>query len=186
MEATCEEISEHGSFTAERVARRAGTSVATFYVHLPTKTVALTAAFAKVMDELVEVVEAHLQVDGLQRAGLEAMMQAFVEASVAFFTSRSLVMRKGLAGLPDSQELRRVYRDHEALAFERFVDFISNGQAHGFIRSGNVDELARIFLVLSQGLNNPLLLDQEARSTLSSKMTDVFVGWLGPSCETDP
>ena len=43
VKATGDEIAESGSFTAERVAARAGTSVATFYSHLPTKDVALTA-----------------------------------------------------------------------------------------------------------------------------------------------
>ena len=92
IEATCDELSESGSFTAERVARRAGTSVATFYVHLPTKEVALVAVFERVMGELVSVVERQLRVDALLEQGLEALMADFVLASVEFFSQRMHVL----------------------------------------------------------------------------------------------
>jgi AcrR family transcriptional regulator len=178
IEATCEELSESGSFTAERVSRRAGTSVATFYVHLPTKEVALVAAFERIMGELVSVVDQHLKVERLLESGLEALMGEFAEASIDFFSERMLVMRAGLAALPESRELRQVYREHEGLAFEGFSRFISLGQSAGQIRSGRVEELARTFLVLSQGLNNPLLFDPEARASLSVHLTNVLAGWL--------
>ena len=178
IEATCEELSESGSFTAERVSRRAGTSVATFYVHLPTKEVALVAAFERIMGELVSVVDEQLKVEKLLESGLETSMYEFVEASIDFFSRRMLVMRSGLAALPDSRELRQVYREHERLAFEGFSRFISLGQSAGQIRAGDPEELARTFLVLSQGLNNPLVLDSEVRSSLPRELTIVLTGWL--------
>lgn len=180
IEATCEELSETGSFTAERVAQRAGTSVATFYVHLPAKDVALAAAFGRVMEELVSVVEGHLQVERLLEQGLEALIRSFVEASIDFFSTRSLVLRCGLAKLPESRELRHVYREHQALAFAHFTRFVSLGQAAGRIRAGSVPLLARTLLVLSQGLNNPLVLDDEVRAQLPGELTRVMVGWLEP------
>ena len=178
IEATCDELSESGSFTAERVAKRAGTSVATFYVHLPTKEVALVAVFERVMGELVSVVDQHLKVERLLESGLEALMGEFVEASIEFFSERMLVMRAGLAALPESRELRQVYREHEGMAFEGFSRFITLGQSAGQIRSGRVEELARTFLVLSQGLNNPLLFDPEARASLPGHLSGVLTGWL--------
>ena len=181
IEATCDELSESGSFTAERVARRAGTSVATFYVHLPTKEVALVAVFERVMGELVAVVENQLRVEALLEHGLESIMRDFVQASIDFFSQRMHVMRAGLAALPDSRELRQVYREHEGLAFEVFSRFVSLGQSAGQIRSGPPDELARTFLVLSQGLNNPLLFDAEARSVLPAHLTRVLAEWLAPT-----
>lgn len=181
IEATCDELSESGSFTAERVARRAGTSVATFYVHLPTKEAALVAVFERVMGELVSVVEEQLRVDVLLERGLEPLMGDFVQASILFFSQRMHVMRAGLAALPDSRELRQVYREHEGLAFEVFSRFVSLGQSAGQIQPGPSDELARTFLVLSQGLNNPLLFDTEARSVLSAHLTRVLAEWLAPA-----
>ncbi|MEE3328080.1 MAG: TetR/AcrR family transcriptional regulator [Myxococcota bacterium] len=178
IEATCDELSESGSFTAERVAKRAGTSVATFYVHLPTKELALVAVFERVMGELVSVVDQQLKVERLLEYGLEPLMGEFVQACIDFFSERMLVMRAGLAALPDSRELRQVYREHEGLAFKGFSRFISLGQAAGQIRSGSVEELARTFLVLSQGLNNPLLFDPEARLSLPGHLTSVLAGWL--------
>jgi len=178
IEATCEELSESGSFTAERVARRAGTSVATFYVHLPTKEVALVAAFERIMGELVSVVNEQLKVEKMLESGLDTLMYEFVEASIDFFSRRMLVMRSGLAALPESRELRQVYREHERLAFEGFLKFVSLGQSAGQIRPGDSEQLARTFLVLSQGLNNPLVLDPEVRSSLPRELTIVLTGWL--------
>ena len=178
IEATCDELSESGSFTAERVAKRAGTSVATFYVHLPTKEVALVAVFERVMGELVSVVNQNLKVERLLESGLETLMGEFVQASIVFFSERMLVMRAGLAALPESRELRQVYRQHEGLAFEGFARFIALGQSAGQIRSGPTEELARTFLILSQGLNNPLLFDAEARASLPAHLSRVLAGWL--------
>lgn len=184
VEATYEEISETGSFTAERVARRAGTSVATFYVYLPTKDAGLTAAFKRVMQELVEVVESQLDVEPLLEYGLEKVVASFIEASVAFFSTRSLVLRCGLAKLPESRDLRNVYREYESVAYEHFTRFVALGQAAGRIRSGSGPELARTFMVLSQGLNNPLVLDGEGRERLLLDLTRVMVLCLEPVSDT--
>jgi len=184
IDATCAELSDTGSFTAERVARRAGTSVATFYVHLPTKDVALTAAFQRVMQELVEVVENHLEVEFLLEHGLDTLIRSFVGASIDFFSDRALVLRCALARLPESRDLRRVYREYEAVAFEHFTRFVSLGQAAGRIRAGSVPHLARTLLVLSQGLNNPLVLDDEVGDELSTELTRVMVACLEPASDS--
>ena len=136
------------------------------------------AAFERIMGELVSVVDEQLKVEKLLESGLETSMYEFVEASIDFFSTRMLVMRSGLAALPESRELRQVYREHERLAFEGFLRFISLGQSAGQIRPGDPEQLARTFLVLSQGLNNPLVLDSEVRSSLPRELTIVLTGWL--------
>ena len=155
--ATVEEVAATGSFTAERVALRAGTSPATFYAHLPSKDVALAAAFSRVLDELNRDVEAGLRIEMLLDQGLARLCEAFVGSAVGFFRDRSLVFRCALARLPESRELRRIYRDHEAAALAATLRFVERGQAAGRVRAGDARVLATSILVLAQGLNNPLL-----------------------------
>jgi len=184
VECTGQEIAESGSFTAERVAARAGTSVATFYSHLPTKDVALTAAFNAAMDDLVEVVEARLTGEALLVDGLEAFARDFVDASLAFFAEKSLIFRSALARMPEYRPLREVYRAHQAEAFSRYARFIETGQAAGKVRAGDVEALARAFLVLSQGLNNPLALALAESDPLRAELAGLVEALLAPIPET--
>ena len=183
VECTGQEIAESGSFTAERVAARAGTSVATFYTHLPTKDIALTAAFDAAMDDLVEVVDARLTVDAL-RDSLHRFARDFVDASLAFFAEKSLIFRCALARMPEYRPLREVYRAHQAQAFSRYARFVELGQAEGKIRRGDVESLARAFLVLSQGLNNPLALGLTESDPLRAELAGMVEALLAPDSET--
>lgn len=183
VEATEAEISESGFFTAERVAARAGTSVATFYSHLPTKDDALTAAFSGVMDALVAVVDEHLKVERLLDRGLEGVSKDFVAACLDFFTARSLVFRCALARMPEHRPLREVYRAHESEAFSRYTRFVELGQAAGKIGSGNTETLARTLLVLSQGLNNPLALGLAETDPLGGQLARLIEILLAPGNE---
>lgn len=181
VECTGQEIAESGSFTAERVAARAGTSVATFYSHLPTKDVALAAAFDATMDDLVELVEARLAGEASLEDGLEAFARDFVDASLAFFADRSLIFRCALARMPECRPLREVYRAHQAQAFSRYARFIETGQAAGKVRPGDVEALARAFLVLSQGLNNPLALGLGEGDPLRAELAGLVQALLAPN-----
>ncbi|MDG2333265.1 MAG: TetR/AcrR family transcriptional regulator [Myxococcota bacterium] len=178
--ATRDEIAEAGSFTAERVANRAGTSVATFYIHLPTKDDALTATFGEVMDELVRVVEASLTRERLELQGLEVLSREFVDASLAFFGERSPIFRLALARMPEHRPLREVYRAHEAKAFSLYAGFIESGQSAGLLRAGDATVLTRSLLVLSQGLNNPLALGLEAEDSLRDELARLVIALLAP------
>ena len=180
VEATGEEIAETGSFSAERVAARAGTSVATFYTHLPTKDAALTAAFSAAMDEMVAVIEQHLAVETLLEGGLEELVQKFVQASLVFFSSHSLIFRLALARMPEHRPLREVYRAHESVSFSLYSRFIELGQAAGKIRQGDPLLLARAFLVFSQGLNNPLILGLAEGDPLGGELAALVVALLEP------
>ena len=178
--ATGEEIAESGSFTAERVAARAGMSVATFYIHLPTKDAALTAAFGEVMDELVSVVDAHLTAERLAARGLAGLAREFVAACLAFFSERSLVFRLALARMPEHRPLRKVYRAHEAVASARYARFIESGQATGELRVADPEILTRGLLVLSQGMNNPVALGLAEADPLREELAGLVVALLAP------
>jgi len=180
VKATGDEIAESGSFTAERVAARAGTSVATFYSHLPTKDVALTATFDLAMDEMVTVIDRHLGVEALLEVGLEKVATDFVRASVEFFSSNSLVFRLALARMSEQRPLREVYREHESAAFEKFSRFVELGQAAGKVRPGDPLLLARALLVFSQGLNNPRILGTDEDDPVVAEFAALVVALLGP------
>jgi AcrR family transcriptional regulator len=169
--ATATEIAENGSFTAERVAARAGTSVATFYAHFSSKDGALVAAFARVMDELTALVERELSLERLLDEGLGNLCRSFVEAGVGLFREHALVFRVALARVPESRPLRDVYRQHERAAHDRYRRFVELGQAAGRVRPGDPEALALALLVLTEGLNNPRLLgasDATAGSSAAS------------------
>jgi len=156
--ATAAEIAKSGSFTAERVAARAGTSPATFYAHFASKDGALVAAFSRVMDELLAMIDRELSLERLLEQGLAAVCRQLVEEGVSFFTEQALVFRVALARVPESRELRDVYREHERAAQARYLRFVELGQAAGCVRRSDPEPLALAFLVLTEGLNNPKLL----------------------------
>ena len=160
--ATAAEIAEHGSFTAERVAARAGTSPATFYAHFCSKDGALVAAFSRVMDEVTALVERDLSLERLLDEGLRALCRQFVLEGVALFREHALVFRVALARVPECRALREVYREHERAAHDRYRRFVELGQAAGRIRAGDSEALTLALLVLTEGLNNPRLVGAPA------------------------
>jgi AcrR family transcriptional regulator len=180
IEATCDEISEAGSFSAERVSARAGVSVATFYAHLPTKEAALAAAFSNAMDEMLSMVRRELRIERLLEAELSILAGSFVRAALEFFSARSLIFRHALARLPESPALRRVYRSHESECLACYGHFIELGQSAGKIRPGEAEVLARALLVLSQGLNNPRTLGMVGDDPLIEELVGIVVSLLAP------
>jgi AcrR family transcriptional regulator len=180
VEASWAEIAATGSFSAERVAARAGASPATFYAYFASKDDALAAAFARVLDRMVEVVERGLQIERLLERGLGALCREFVGSAAAFFTEQSLVFRCALARLPENRALRSVYREHETAVFLRYRRFLELGQAAGKLRQGDPETLARAMLVVTEGINNPLALGLDADDPLIAELGDTLRRLLEP------
>ncbi|MEM7411814.1 MAG: TetR/AcrR family transcriptional regulator [Myxococcota bacterium] len=180
IDATRAEIARDGSFGAERVALRAGTSVATFYQYFPSKRDALAAAFDDLMEDLDAFVAEQVQLEALVDEGLEGFSRGFVAAGVRFFSEHALLFRCALAELPGDRALRRVYRDQERRTLERIRQFVERGQRTGLVRRGDPNTLARGFLVLAQGLNNPLLLRGPDRAPVLRELARGLYGFLAP------
>lgn len=177
------ELAAHASFTAERVALRAGTSAATFYAHFPTKDDALTAAFALVLDDLVRRTNAVLRVERLLDDGLEATCAALVAELVATFAADALVFRAALARMQDCRSLRELYRRSEAASLAHLEIFVTRGQAAGLVTTSPAAEVAELVLVLCQGVNNPRLLrprPNRATRALTEGWTAALIGALAP------
>lgn len=157
---TLDEICATGTFSAESVAARTGTSVASFYGHLVSKDEALTEAFSSALRALVEIARDCWNVERMLKLGLLPLCETGVQECVSFFREHTLVFRLGLAEHPNSASLRRVYREHEQQVLDGFVEFVRLGQRARMIRGdeGDVTAIALSHLVLTQGLNNPHLL----------------------------
>ena len=65
VSATCAEIGATGSFSADRVAARAGASPATFYAYFASKDAALTAVFSRALDSMLAVIDESMTVEHL-------------------------------------------------------------------------------------------------------------------------
>ena len=184
VDATVDRLRSDGAFTAEQVAADAGVSVATIYNRFPEgRDGLLGAAFDRALDRVVAA-GAVLTVERLLDDGLEATLRAMVDGLVAVFADEVLVMRAGLARLPESRVLRESYRRHEADARSRNHRFVQLGQAAGRIVDGDTDELADVLVVLGQGLNNPVLLGSVRRGRLVGHMTAALVAILEPGGPT--
>ncbi len=181
LEATRCEIAASGSFTAERVANRDGSSLATFYTYFPSKDDALAAAFARALDRLGRWVDAELSIERLLELGLENFCADFVRGCLGFFADESMIFRLALARLSENRELRAAYRDSEDAVFHLYRHFIGLGQAAGKLRDGDPQTMARAMLVITQGLNNPAILGLDPADPLHPELRDVLVRLLAPA-----
>ncbi len=178
VEAVRAEIERGGGFTAEQVARRAETSPATFYNHFASKDDALAAGFAAVMDDLVALVESRLRIERLLDAGLDDFAGDWVLACAAFFRANSATLRAAQARVAGSDELRRIYREHEDAALAHYVRFVTLAQRAHAVRAGDAEAMARAFMIQNQGLNHPMVLRLEPGDALHRELTRQVVRQL--------
>lgn len=158
VEAIREEFASSGGFTADLVARRTGSSSATFYNHFASKDEALLAAFSAAMNDLVAMVASQLQIERILDAGIEDFASEWVLTCVDFFRANSEVFKAAQMQFPRSPKLRKVYRDREQVAFEKYERFVRLGQAARTIRTGDTSAIANVMMIASEGYNNPAIL----------------------------
>ncbi len=180
-----ESVQATGRFTADAVARSAGSSPATFYNHFASKDDALGAAFEATMDDLVAFVEERLRIERVLDLGLPAFAADWVAACAGFFRENSRVLGAAQTQLPASKALRDIYRAREAAAFERFERFIGLGQSARAIREGDTAALAHVLLVTSEGYNNPSILRMQEGDALHTELARSVVAMLAPGHEHD-
>ena len=179
VEAVRSEIQANGgTFTAETAARRAGSSPATFYNHFPSKGSALTAAYETLMRDLVAFVRGELQIDRALEQGLERFIADWLLAVSAFFAANTHVFRAAQAALPGSKEMRDVFREREAEAFECYHRFVNLGQAARLLRTGDAHAMAQVLMVTSEGWNHRSVLEMEPGSPLHRELTRSVVRML--------
>jgi AcrR family transcriptional regulator len=181
VSAVRESVEATGGFTADRVARRAGSSPATFYNHFASKQDALRAAFEAVMDDLVRFVDAQLRIERVLESGLPSFANSWVAACATFFRANSRVFSAAQIQLPTSKALRDVYRVRESAAFETFERFIRLGQTAQVFRGGDPAAIAQAMMVTSEGYNNSGILRMQNDDALHRELTYAVTRMLEPA-----
>ena len=179
VEAARDEMAESGHFTADLVARRAGSSPATFYNHFASKDEAFVAVFSAVMDDLVAFVGAHLRIERLLDVGLARFASEWVLACRDFFVANNLVFSAAQMQFPVSKAVRDVYREREEASFEHFRRFVELGQRASVLRAGDAASIGRALMVTAEGWNNPAVLRLEPDDALHGELARVVVAMLG-------
>jgi AcrR family transcriptional regulator len=175
VQAVREEICDTGNFTADLVARRSGTSAATFYNHFASKDDALIAAYDSLMADLVALVADVCRIERLLDLGLRKFLAEWLARAVSFFREHSGLFRLAQAATTTSRDMREVFRRHEAAALVHYERFIQLGQSANLIRHGDRAAMARVLLVISESWNHPLMRSAAAGSALQNEWTEALV-----------
>lgn len=191
VEAVRADLREHGTFTAESVARRARCSAATFYAHFGTKDAALTEAFTLVLTDLTALSAETLSPSRFVRFGCEQTVSDFVAAQTRFFATESLVFRAAIERLPSHRPIRDVYRNTEREFVAQLVPTLADLVDAGLIAVVDIETAAEALLVFGEGLNNPRLLrpdGDELRAVMAQTMLAILkpTTWPPPPAPTKP
>ncbi len=183
VQAVRDEIGSTGAFTADLAARRAGSATATFYNHFPSKEVALQAVYVELMEELVESVERMLRIERVLEVGLDAFVGEWVLGVASFFRRNARVFSAAQVALPDSKAMREIFRDREAAALEVYARFVRLGQAARVLRDGDVNAMAQVMMVTSEGWLHPSVQTIAAGDAFHTELTGSVVRMLAPNEE---
>jgi AcrR family transcriptional regulator len=169
--------------TSTAVAAEAGVSTGTFYAYFDDKHALLAALFAARLDDLVHRVAAVLTADNLLDLGLDATLQRAVDLVVEGYRAHAGILRAALARVPVRADLRDVYWERHARAVEVVERFCRRGTRAGLVRDGDAAVLAHAVLVLTQGLNNPILLggDRELAEAVAGELARALAALLAPA-----
>ncbi|MCP3854219.1 MAG: TetR family transcriptional regulator [Actinomycetia bacterium] len=153
-----DEVARSGAIDVAAISSAAGVSPATFYAHFDTHDDALAAALDLSLRAVIRVSNELFRIENLLERGVESVVEQMVREVVAAFGVEAFVMRAALARLPHHRGIRAVYRHHETTSRDHLARHIELGQKAGLLRAGDPAPRATSLLVLTQGLNNPLLL----------------------------
>jgi TetR/AcrR family transcriptional regulator, ethionamide resistance regulator len=168
------------TLTTTAVAAEAGVSTGAFYGHFADKHALLLELFAERLDDLTEGVTGVLTADRLLDVGLHQTLAAAVDEVVAGYRAHAPVLRAALARVPVRDDLRAVYWERHGHAVDVLERFVRRGQRAGLVRAGPAPVLAHAALVLTQGLNHPVVLggDGDLAADVRSELTRALTALL--------
>lgn len=158
VDAARRSIEDDGTVSAEAVARRADASPATYYNHFSSNEAAVAAAFDAAMVDLVAFVAAELDLLAVLDVGLETFLTDWTWRSFDFFRANSAVFGLAKTHLRRNAEIRSTYVASEAEASDHYRRFVRLGQRAGVFRDGDVDAMAEVLMLQSEGWNHPRVL----------------------------
>jgi AcrR family transcriptional regulator len=136
-------------------------SPATFYSYFPSKDLALAAALDGILGDLNDAADGALDLERLLDTDLRTVLSGLASAVLDVFRDNLLVFRLALSRLPDSKEIRDVYRRRQSDGLAELRRFLELGRAAGRVRADrDLETLATAVLVTLQGFNNPILLQR--------------------------
>lgn len=169
------------ALTSTRVAEAAGVSTGTFYVHFDDKHALLAELFARRLDEVASAVEAELSSDHLLDRGLAATLRGAVEVVAAGYRDHAPVLRAALGRMGARADLRAVYWQRHARATRALERFVQRAQAAGMAGEVAPRETALAMLVLTEGLNHPVVLAaDDAAAGVRARLADALAALLRP------
>jgi AcrR family transcriptional regulator len=175
-----EEIGRTGVLDVSAVTNLAGVSPATFYAHFDDHEAALAAALDISLEAVTDVTRRLFTVEKLLDDGLESTIDDIVREAVAAFRTEALVMRAALARLPHSRAIREVYRRREDASRQHLSRQVSLAQKANVVRAGSPVDHITVLLVLTEGLNNPLLLRGTTSPEVLNGLRRAIVAALAP------
>ncbi len=158
ISAAREVVRKTGTVAPDQIAEVAGVSPATLYAYFGSKDALLAAAFDAALAEINQAMDLALTIEGLLEKGWEATARTLVGTVVKRFSHDARLVRLAVGHLPDSDEVRRIYRSRQEEALAIIRQFIRLGGVAGKVRHDDDDILAKTALVLVQSLSNPLAL----------------------------
>lgn len=150
------------ALTSTAVAAEAGVSTGTFYAYFDDKHALLATLFAARLDDLAARVEGVLTSDRLLDDGLARTLDTAVATVVEGYRAHAPTLRAALARVPVRDELRAIYWERHARAVAAVERFVRRAQRAGMAREADPAVLAHAVIVITQGLNHPVLLAGEA------------------------
>lgn len=171
--------------TSTRVAEAADVSTGTFYAYFDDKHALLADLFARRLDDVMDAVEAQLTSDHLLDRGVVATLQEAVEVVADGYRTHAPVLRAALGRMGSRAELRAVYWHRHARAVAALERFVQRARAAGMAGEVAPRETALAMLVLTEGLNHPVVLaDDEAAPAVRARLAGALAALLDPAGPT--
>lgn len=170
------------ALTSTRVARAAGVATGTFYAYFDDKHALLVELFARCLDQVTDAVEAELTSDHLLDLGLVTTLHGAVEVVAGGYRRHAAVLRAALGRMGSRADLRAVYWQRHARAVDVLERFVQRAAAAGMAGDVAPRETALAILVLTEGLNHPVVLgDDDVAADVRARLAGALAGLLHES-----
>ena len=179
-QAAHDEIARTGEVDSEAIAKAAGVSVATFYSHFASHDDAIAAALDVSLIEIVGVAEDEFLAESIASDGLDSVLTRLIAEMHRVFRKESLVLRAAQARLLAHAPSRHMFRSHETRSITHLTTQIQLGQESGHLGDGPADKRAMSFLVLLQGIHNPVIMKNRIDPVLADDLHRAMFAVVGP------
>lgn len=175
LDAARAELVERGwaATTSTGIAARAGMATGTFYTYFTDKQALLAELFDEALAGLLHDVDGALTADNLLDRGLGPTLERVLGIVLDSYRRNAPVIRAALGQVTTDPVLRRIYWQRHAEAAALVERFVRRGQSAGLVRGADPTVLGHTLLLLTQGLNHPVLLDSSDRALVDGVQAEI-------------